>query len=62
VAISSLRACDGVNTGFMLSGKPSLLPLTCWLTVSTPAETKTSPSPALMACIAIRVVCRLEAQ
>ena len=46
----------------MLSGEPSLLPLTCWLTVSTPAETKTSPSPALMACIAIRVVCRLEAQ
>ena len=32
------------------------------LTTSTPAEMKTSPSPALMACRAMRVVCSEEAQ
>ena len=31
-------------------------------TVSTPAEMKTSPSPALIACIAILEVCREDAQ
>ena len=31
-------------------------------TISTPAETKTSPSPALIAWKAIRVVCTDEAQ
>ena len=46
----------------MVSGSESLLPLTCRLTVSTPAEMNTCPSPALIACMAIRVVCRDDAQ
>ena len=41
-----------------MSGRESLLPFTNRLTVSTPAEMNTSPSPALIAWKAIRVVCR----
>jgi hypothetical protein len=51
-----------VNSGFLVSGIPSLLPLTKRLTISTPAETMTSASPALIACRAIRVVCSEEEQ
>jgi hypothetical protein len=40
----------------------SELPLTKRDTISTPAEMKTSPSPALIACRAIRVVCSEEEQ
>mgnify|MGYP007041253449 CR=1 FL=1 len=40
----------------------SEVPLAKLETVSTPAEMNTSPSPALMACRAIRVVCRDEEQ
>ena len=40
----------------------SLLPLTKRLTVSTPAEMNASPSPALMAWNAMRVVCSDEEQ
>ena len=32
------------------------------LTVSTPAATKTSPSPARMACAAMRIVCSDDEQ
>jgi hypothetical protein len=45
-----------------VSGSESLLPFTKRDTISTPAEMKTSPSPALMACIAMRVVCSEEEQ
>jgi hypothetical protein len=31
-------------------------------TISTPAEMKTSPSPALIACMAMRVLCSEEEQ
>jgi hypothetical protein len=40
----------------------SLLPATKRLTVSTPAEMKACPSPARMACSAMRVVCSDEEQ
>ena len=46
----------------MVSGRESLLPLTYRDTISTPAEMNTSPSPALMAWNAIRVVCSDEEQ
>ena len=45
-----------------MSGQESLLPLASRLTHSTPAETYTSPSPALIAWNAIRVVCKEEEQ
>jgi hypothetical protein len=45
-----------------VSGQWSEVPLPKRDTVSTPAETKTSPSPALIAWNAIRVVCTDEAQ
>ena len=45
-----------------MSGQESLLPLPNRLTISTPAEMNTSPSPALIAWNAIRVVCREEEQ
>ena len=40
----------------------SLLPLPKRLTVSTPAEMNASPSPALMAWNAMRVVCKDDEQ
>ena len=45
-----------------MSGSESLFPLTNRDTISTPAEMNTSPSPALIACIAMRVVCSEEEQ
>ena len=45
-----------------MSGQWSEVPFANRDTISTPAETKTSPSPALMAWKAIRVVCTDEAQ
>ena len=45
-----------------MSGQESLLPLANLLTHSTPAEMYTSPSPALMAWNAIRVVCSEDEQ
>jgi hypothetical protein len=45
-----------------VSGQLSDEPLAYRDTVSTPALMNTSPSPALIAWKAIRVVCRLEAQ
>ena len=58
----TLRCCAAANAGFIVSGCESELPAANRETVSTPAEMNTSPSPALMACIAIRVVCRDEEQ
>ena len=55
-------AWASLKKGFFVSGRPSLLPFTKRDTISTPAEMKTSPSPALMACIAMRVVCSDEEQ
>jgi hypothetical protein len=48
--------------GFWVSGWESELPFTNRDTISTPAEMNTSPSPALIACIAIRLVCSDEEQ
>ena len=45
-----------------MSGQLSLLPLAYLLTHSTPAEMNASPSPALIAWNAIRVVCTEDAQ
>ena len=45
-----------------MSGHESLLPLASRLTHSTPAEMYTSPSPALIAWKAIRVVCSDDEQ
>ena len=59
---ATVRASASANTGLWVSGHESELPLANRDTVSTPAEMNTSPSPALMACNAIRVVCRLDAQ
>ena len=58
----AVRSSAAANTGFLVSGQPSLLPLANRLTHSTPAEMKTSPSPALIAWNAIRVVCSEEEQ
>ncbi len=58
----AVAASAWANTGFWVSGRPSEDPFTNRLTVSTPAAMNTSPSPALMAWKAMRVVCRLEAQ
>src|SRR5438046_8877544 len=59
---ASVRASAWVNTEFLVSGQLSLLPLPNRLTHSTPAETNTSPSPALIAWKAIRVVCSDDEQ
>ncbi len=57
-----VRASASANSGLCVSGQESELPLANRDTASTPAEMKTSPSPALIACSAIRVVCKLEEQ
>ncbi len=56
------RSWAASNTGFLVSGQESELPLTKRDTVSTPAEMKASPSPALIAWKAIRVVCSDDEQ
>ena len=61
-AVFSVRAFASSNSGLLVSGQWSEVPLANRDTVSTPAETKTSPSPALIAWNAIRVVCTDEAQ
>ncbi len=53
LAASAERACASANSG--LAGPLSDMPFMNRLTVSTPAATNTSPSPALMACAAIRM-------
>ncbi len=58
----SVRAPASANSGFWVSGRLSELPLTNRDTVSTPAEMKTSPSPALIAWKAIREVCTEDEQ
>ena len=57
-----LRSSAAANTGFLVSGQLSLLPLPNRLTHSTPAEMNASPSPALIAWKAIRVVCSDDEQ
>ena len=57
-----MRALASSKSGFWVSGQWSEVPLAKRDTVSTPAEMKTSPSPALIAWKAIRVVCTDEAQ
>lgn len=61
-ARAAVRASASAKSGLWVSGRPSELPLMLRETVSTPAEMKTSPSPALMACSAIRVVWSEEEQ
>src|SRR3954447_8553107 len=61
-AVLATRACASAKAGFCVSGSESELTFTKRDTISTPAEMKTSPSPALMACMAIRVVCSDDEQ
>ncbi|CNK13206.1 Uncharacterised protein [Mycobacterium tuberculosis] len=56
------RSCAASNSGFLVSGRESELPLANRDTVSTPAEMNASPSPALIAWNAIRVVCSDDEQ
>ncbi len=51
-----MRASASANTGLWVSGRLSELPFANRDTVSTPAEMNTSPSPALIAWKAMRVV------
>ena len=61
-AVSAVRRSPSAKTGLCVSGSESELPLAKRETVSTPAEMNTSPSPALIAWNAIRVVCTDEEQ
>ena len=61
-ATSTVRDSASANSGLCVSGQESDVPFAKRDTVSTPAETKTSPSPALIACSAIRVVCSDDEQ
>ena len=57
-----MRALASSNWWLWVSGQWSEVPFAKRDTVSTPAEMKTSPSPALIAWKAIRVVCTEEEQ
>ena len=57
-----LRSPASWNFGFCVSGQLSELPLPNRLTHSTPAAMKASPSPALIACAAMRIVCSDDEQ
>jgi hypothetical protein len=59
---AAVRSSAVANTGLCVSGQLSLLPFAYLLTHSTPAEMNASPSPALMAWNAIRVVCSEDEQ
>ncbi len=62
-AAFSVRAIASSNSGFLEFGAPSAPPEMPKLdTLSTPPEMRTSASPALMACSAIRVVCNDDEQ
>ncbi len=55
-AREALRSSAPANRALWVSGMPSDMPCAKRLTASTPAAMNTSPSPALMACAAIRIV------
>ncbi len=57
-----MRAPASAKSGLRVSGMWSEVPFAKRETVSTPAETKMSPSPALIAWNAIRVVCTDDEQ
>ena len=57
-----MRAPASSKSGLRVPGMWSEVPLANRDTVSTPAETKMSPSPALIAWNAIRVVCTDDEQ
>ena len=59
---AAVRSCASSNSAFLVSGGPSGVPMPNRDTVSTPAEMNTSPSPALIAWNAIRVVCSDDEQ
>ena len=59
---AAVRWAASSNRGFLVSGKESELPLMNRDTVSTPAEMNASPSPALIAWKAIRMVCSDDEQ
>ena len=61
-AASAVRASASAKTALCVSGQESDEPCTNRDTISTPAEMKTSPSPALIAWKAIRVVCSDDEQ
>jgi hypothetical protein len=58
----AVRARASANAGLAVSGSPSLRPNAYRDTHSTPAEMYASPSPALIAWNAIRVVCSDDEQ
>ena len=58
----AVRSCASSNSGFLVPGIPSELPFSKRDTVSTPAARNTSPSPARIACAAIRAVCSDDEQ
>ncbi len=58
----SVRASASVNFSLCVPGPPSDMPERKRLTVSTPPATNTSPSPALIACAAMRMVCSDDEQ
>ena len=64
MAVSTVRAIGSPNSGFRASSSapPAPAQLRYWETHSTPPERNTSPSPALIAWYAIRVVWTLDAQ
>jgi hypothetical protein len=57
-----VRVSATANSGLWVSGSPSDMPFPKRLTVSTPPATNVSPSPAWMACAAMRIVCSDEEQ
>ena len=57
---SAVRASASANSG--LCGPVSEAPYWKRLTVSTPPQRNTSPSPALIACAAMRIVCSDDEQ
>src|SRR2546427_2414425 len=59
-----VRSCDrfSASENFELCGPVSAAPNWNRDTVSTPAHTNTSPSPARIACAAMRIACNDEEQ
>ena len=61
-ARAALRSSAPWNAALCVLGMPSAAPCPNLLTASTPAATNTSPSPALMAWAAMRMVCKDDEQ
>jgi len=61
-AVACVRAIASAKRGLRAVSGPSEVPLTKRDVISTPADTNACPSPARIACIAMRVVCSDDAQ